>query len=165
LTGEVNEITEKEINDFLHVFAIKKIASTAEELQSYLDTLNDFLNFLLEKSLIENEKVKSLSRIIDEAKDLPLTASAAEALFELARSFPDKEYSELVSGFFTITQINLNDADLKDTITEKNYPQVLLSPKIIENIRIGMILHLEIVNTDKGWEVVEAGNVYLKLST
>ena len=164
LTGELSEITEKELTDFLHVFCIKKIASRAGELKSYLVTLKDFLHFLQDQNEIEKSRAKVFESIIEEASELPLTAIVADLLFKLARSFPDKEYTELVQGHFCVNQRETGFLVIKDILTGIEYSPVIITRRILSFIRTGMILHLEIVKTETSWEIVEAGNVYLKFN-
>ncbi len=163
INGKIDEITPKEYMDFLHVFVIKKVASSSLEMESYLSVLKKFTDWLSDNSALSVEHIISLNDVIAGASSLPKTADISEALFELAKNNVIREYSEIVSGNYKIEQINKYDICIKNIHTDIVYEPILLTPNITEILEKGMILHIEIGKCEEGWVVIEAGNVFLKI--
>ena len=163
ITGTVKQITEKEINEFLNVFVIKKVSSTYNEMRTYLIVLEKFVRYLLNNDLIDETKATSLKNTIRDAKNLPKTAKASDLLFALARNNVLREYSEILSGNFVITKIEKYCIGVREDINHRIISPVLLTEEITATLEENMVLHLELGKCEEGWVVIESGNVYLKL--
>lgn len=162
LTGNINEISVKEIEEFLHVFVIRKVSSTSDEMKVYLSLMGKFAEWLGTNSLITKEMTDDLKKSIKAAELLPVTARISEHLFEISKNNVIRKYSEIITGNFVVDNINKFQVTLKDRKTDRVLKPLLLTNDITSMLKDGMILHLEVGLCDEGWVIIEAGNVYLR---
>lgn len=162
VTGEITEIYEKHINEFLNVFLIKKVCANSDELQIYLKIITDFFNWIIRNNLIDNKTGGKILNTVKEAADLPKTAILSELLFNLAQNNIKFEPEEKISGYFEIKSISNNNLCLKNINNKKKY-SLSVTKDISRFSKTGFILHLEIGLINNEWQIIESGNVYLKM--
>jgi hypothetical protein len=162
LTCEVSALGEKEINEFLHVFIIKQVASSEEDIIAFINAIERYSLWLFEKGFSDKVKKESFDKIISSCQNLPVASRLSEELFDLLTDENEGEYSDKVSGIFIIQSVVKNIVSLKHIKAADVYKGIIFPEDVADFIMEGMIIEAVIGKKDDSNYIISSGKVYLK---
>ncbi len=162
ILDDIQTLSSKEIEEFLHVFVIKYVACDNNELKTIVHLLQIFMDWLKKNKYISNEKHKNLLISVGNAEKLPDTALIADYLFKIAEENQTFEATEVTQGVFKVISKEKHVIIIQNLTETNNTYNIEINDIIVEKIAKGIILNLAIGKYKGKWLVIHAGNVYLK---
>lgn len=154
-------LDEEAVREFLDYFLIRKVMAGQDFMKKSVRVMKKLANWLKEQSYTDAD---FQDYFFEEAKDLPKVEELANLIYEHAKRSPHKKYAEIKEGYFSIRHIENNLLWLDDEFDNKtNIGPVLVTKQITDLCQLSWILNLTIGKDQKGWYILESGNVYRHL--
>jgi len=123
---------------------------------------NKLVKWMHAKGYMNEEEHEEFKENIQELKsDVPGAKELALLLFEYVESHPVKKFTEKLSGYFRIDEIEPGKLWLsEDLILGQAIGPVIVSEEISSKVRVGWTVYLTVGKTGKTWKPLVAGAVY-----
>jgi len=145
---------------FLNYFMIRKVMASEALLQAAGTVTKKLIRWLEEKGYIDSQRAAEGNKIASEAaRELPAAERLARLFYEYAQNHAPRYWTSELDDYFTIEEIQPGILILSGSATT-NTVEVKVPREITDHCRLGWQINLLLGKTQKGWCILETGNVY-----
>lgn len=155
-------IEYSDIEEFLSYYLIRNVFSGMDILKTSVRVIHKLAKWLHVKGYMKEEEYEEFKENIQELKsDVPGAKELALLLFEYVEFHPVKKYTEELSGYFHIDEIEPGKIWLsEDLILGQAVGPVIVSEEISSKAKVGWTVYLTVGKTGKTWKPLMAGAAY-----
>jgi len=159
-----DRISSCQISEFLGEFMIRKVIVSKEFMKTVSRVMRKFIKWIRGEGYMDEEEYDVSARAVDGLKnDLPNVAGLSDLIYEYAEYAPPMNFTKTVEGYFPVTKIQPGKLWLGDySKQEGKIGPVFVSNEISSLCKVGWSICLKLGKTQKGWQILESGNVYPK---
>lgn len=152
-----DKLDEMVFSEFLDYFLIRKVMGGKYCMKKSVRVMKKLSSWLKEKQYTDED----YKEYFKEASDLPNVGELAELIYEHAMKSPEKEYDEILDGYFSVLHLENKKLWLEEELGDgTNIGPVFVSKEISDLCKPGWTLNLVIGKDKTGWYILESGNVY-----
>jgi len=165
---ELEQLEPEHIRDFFGWHLLREMGGDAAAIEEYVIVIRKWLAFLLEKKAINHARHLEFMAVADEmAPECERVAKAAHLLFHFVRlgsgispRLRSQRFSRFIEGHARIAVIEKQHLYLSFDNQEESIGPLSLTPEMINLLKPGDVLDVEIGLRSNVWMMVDIGPIY-----